>query len=149
MDLASFSATVGLLAAFVLPLVQLLKQQLGIKGRATLLLSSGLGMALGTTFAAGGMVGFHALPAWPPAVGGALFGLLASGGKDLITGIQVNGAQAQAQSNPPPDCSEAEPTTELTIEPMAEPAAEPAGTIDRDDSWQDASLEALAAARER
>ncbi len=137
MDLASFSATVGLLAAFVLPLVQLLKQQLGIKGRATLLLSSGLGMALGTTFAAGGMVGFHALPAWPPAVGGALLGLLAgllaSGGKDLITGIQVNGAQArvQAQYSLPLDCLEAEPTTELVAE------AESAGTIDRDDSWQE------------
>lgn len=134
MDVIGFIATVAALAGFVLPLTQLLKKHFELKGRVVLLLSLTLGAVLGAVFAQGGMVGFNYLPAWPPVAGGAILGvlagLMASGSKDLITGIQQNGAKARAQAdatyNPGGD------------QPCATPAL---------DGWQDATLEDLAQTR--
>ncbi|WP_104992738.1 hypothetical protein [Deinococcus sp. NW-56] len=102
MELVNLIATVAALAGLLLTLVQLFKAHLGLKGRRVLLLSAVLGMVLGAVFAAGGLIGFNYLPAWPPPVGGALLGLLsglvASGGKDVVTGLQKNGAKARAQA---------------------------------------------------
>lgn len=99
MDLVSLISTVGVLAMLVLTLTQLLKRQLGLRGREVLLVSLGLGTVLGALFATGGLGG---LPAWPPPAGGALLGLLAglvaSGGRDTVTGIQANGAKVRAQA---------------------------------------------------
>lgn len=102
MDLVSLISTVGALAVLVLTLTQLLKKHLGLRGRLVLLVSLGLGTLLGALFAAGGLGGFGYLPAWPPPAGGALLGLLAglvaSGGKDTVTGLQANGAKVRAQA---------------------------------------------------
>lgn len=129
MDVISFIATVAALAGFILPLTQLLKKHFDLKGRVVLLLSLLLGAALGAVFAQGGMVGFNYLPAWPPVVGGAILGvlagLMASGTKDFISGIQQNGAKARAQA-------------EATYNP-AEPCPTPAL-----EGWQDATLDDLA-----
>lgn len=133
MDMIGFIATVAALAGFILPLTQLLKKHFDLKGRVVLLLSVLLGAALGAMFAAGGMVGFNYLPAWPPVVGGAILGslagLIASGSKDLITGIQENGAKARVQAERQIEC----PTPAL-----------PSPTAD---GWEDATLDDLAQTR--
>ncbi|MBI0447138.1 hypothetical protein [Deinococcus sp. DB0503] len=134
MELLNLIATVAALAGLLLTLVQLLKAQAGLKGRRVLLVSALLGMALGAVFAAGGLIGFNYLPAWPPPVGGSILGLLAglvaSGGKDTITGIQINGAKARARAE-----------AEYSCPPQAAP--QPPGTPSPADEWEDASLDDL------
>ncbi|MCP2015603.1 O-antigen/teichoic acid export membrane protein [Deinococcus sp. HSC-46F16] len=113
-------ATVAALAGLVLALTQLLKVHLGrknakgeretLKGRRVVVLSVLIGAGLGALLAAGGLADLADLVAFPPAWSGAVLGLLsglvASGGKDAITGIQINGAKARAKAearyNPAP-----------------------------------------------
>lgn len=106
--------TVASLAAFVLALVGLTKDRArdagrSLKGWATISLSLVVGVALGAVFAQGGIRELRVLELYPPAGSGALLGMLAgmlaSGGKAVITGIQLNGATARAKAeakyNPP------------------------------------------------
>lgn len=129
MGITVLFATVATLAAFVLPLVALLKQHLGLKGKVVLLTSLLLGAFLGGAFAAGGLADLRVLPAWPPALGGALLGILAglvaSGGRDFITGLQATGAKLGATHAPPPavvvappaeDCESPEPVEYIEAE---------------------------------
>lgn len=120
MSVLELLATVGALAGLVLALTQLLKVHLGkklpngeresLKGRRVILLSVVVGVALGVLLALGGLDDLALLagypPAWSGAVLGLLAGLIASGGKDAVTGIQKNGAkvraQAEARYNPVP-----------------------------------------------
>lgn len=125
--------TVASLAAFVLALVGLAKDRLRgtdrLKGWTTILLSLGLGVVLGALLASGGIRELRVLELYPPAASGAflglLAGLLASGGKAVVTGVQINGAaaraRADAQYNPAP----------------AAPGAAP------DDGWVDSDLSSM------
>jgi len=137
MGMLQLIATVAALAGLVLALTQLLKVHLGrknakgeresLKGRRVVVLSVLIGAGLGALLAAGGLADLADLVAFPPAGSGAVLGLLAglvaSGGKDAITGIQINGAKAQAKAR-------------------AKYAPTPPGLPD--DEWVDATLDELA-----
>lgn len=112
MSVLELLATVGALAGLVLALTQLLKVHLGkrlpngeresLKGPLVIVLSVWIGTTLGALFALGGLEDLALLTGYPPVWSGALLGLLAglvaSGGKDAVTGIQKNGAKARAQA---------------------------------------------------
>lgn len=127
MTILELIATVGAFAGLVLALTQLLKVHLGkrlpngertsLKGPLVILLSVWIGTSLGALLALGGLDDLTLLRGYPPAWSGALLGLLAglvaSGGKDAVTGIQKNGAKARARAeaeygSPPPAPSAAE-----------------------------------------
>ncbi|EYB66290.1 hypothetical protein DEIPH_ctg092orf0001 [Deinococcus phoenicis] len=105
-----------------------------------LLVSALLGAMLGAVLAAGGIAGLAALGLFPRPVSGAVLGLLAglvaSGGKAAVTGIQVNGAWARAKAQA--EVGRAADSDSLPAPPA--PAA-PA------DDWQPASLDDLARTR--
>lgn len=137
MELLNFIAATAALAGVVLTLTQLVKKHIPfLKGFWVVLVSLLLGSLLGAAFAAGGMIGFNYLPAWPPAAGGALLGvlagLMASGGKDTITGIQQNGAKARAQM----EARYGSPACEQPAAPPQTP-----------DEWQPATLDDLTRTR--
>lgn len=138
MDVLELIATIAALAGLILPLTQLLKVQLGLKGRVVLVLSLLLGALTGGVLAAGGVAGLAVLSTFPKWVSGAVLGLLAgataSGGKDTITGIQINGAQARAKAQAEYSC------------PADTPAA-PAPPATPADEWAPATLDDLARTR--
>ncbi|MVN88305.1 hypothetical protein GO986_16285 [Deinococcus sp. HMF7620] len=92
----TFVTFVGILAT----ITQFLKVQLGLKGNVVKGICLGLGVLLGVT----GLeeAGRDVLPLLPGWLSGGLLGLLAglvaSGGKDLITGVQLNGAKARVEA---------------------------------------------------
>lgn len=92
----AFAAMVGMIAT----LTQLAKSQLGLKGNVVIWVSVGLGALLGAT----GLeeTGLRVFPALPGTVSGlllgALAGAIASGGKDLVTGVQRNGVKARVNA---------------------------------------------------
>lgn len=136
MELLNLITTVAALGGLVLPLTQLGKKHLkALSGARVIVASLLLGALLGAVFAAGGLIGFNYLPAWPPAAGGAILGalagLLASGTKDTITGIQQTGAKARAEM-------------EARYSP---PAADCAPTPAPADEWQPATLDDLTRTR--
>lgn len=102
-----------------------------LKGWATIVLSVVVGIILGAVFAQGGIGELQVLTGYSPAGSGAvlgfLAGLLASGGKALITGIQINGANARARAQAKYEC--------------------PAPTSAPADEWEPAGLEDLAPSR--
>lgn len=93
--------TVGLFAAFLAAVTQVVKVQLGLKGRVVFVVSLALGMAFGALFALGGLMEFKALRSFPDLASGLVTGLLsglgASGGKDFLSGVQRNGVRARAE----------------------------------------------------
>ena len=103
-------ATIGAFAAFLAALTQVVKVQLGLKGRVVFVTSLLLGAVLGCLFAWGGLLEFRVLRDFPSLASGAVLGLLsglgASGGKDFVTGVQKNGAKYRAEYSAP-DCAPA------------------------------------------
>lgn len=63
------------------------------------------------------------LPAWSGGLLGQPPGLVASGGKDAVTGIQINGAKARAKAetkdNPSADAAPADEWVNATLDDLA------------------------------
>lgn len=147
MSLLALTASIGSLALLlVLPLVELLKWHLKLKGTWVLVVSVLVGTALGVLLAAGGLVGLERLPNFPVWVSGliqgVLAGLVASGGKDTVTAFQLRGAEARAEA-----LAKAGVPVAVAVTPLPEALVPVPPTEPSPDEWQPATLDALAGGR--
>lgn len=101
METAQMLTTIGLFAAFIAALVQNVKTQIGLSGRALFVASMLLGILLGCLFAAGGLLEFRVLRRFPDLLSGGVLGALsgfgASGGTDWAKNLSASGAEARAR----------------------------------------------------
>lgn len=138
----------GSLGAFVAAIVQSLKLNIpGLEGRRVLLLSLGLGPLLGAFLTFAGVdVGTASLPGLPWWAAGMFLGLLgsilASGGKDLVTGVQLNAAKAR-QKYPEAECD----TPTASSAPAASRAPVPVDQADLPPGYQPYSAQPAPAVR--
>lgn len=93
--------TIGGMSFLVLTITQTIKVQLGLKGRGVFFVALIVGLVLGMTFAAGGLLEFKVLRRFPDLLSGGALGLLSgfggAGTKDTVSGWGTNWARAQGQ----------------------------------------------------